>query len=143
MTFMCEYNIRTKNIWDYYSPVPHRNKEYIPMPIKRKRPNSKITKTAIIKNQSVNKIDDILSNSVSQQNLISDQLSQEQELPELTSEELPVTTTLFSIMEDYDVADINNNEDIKSDENNITSDLGTWTILKLIENVFTIAFLKQ
>ena len=140
MTFMCEYNIRTKNIWDNYLAVPHRNKEYIPVPIKKKRPNSKITKTAIIKTKNVNQIDDILSNSVSQQTLISDKVSPE--LPEIKSEE--VTTTLFSIIEDYGEDDANHlEEDIESDENDITSDLGTWTILKLIENVFTIAFLRQ
>ena len=69
MTFMCEYKIQTKNVWDYYSPVPHRNKEYIPVPIKKMRPNSKITKDAIPKNQNIIQNDDIFSNSVNQPGL--------------------------------------------------------------------------
>lgn len=132
MTFMCEYKIQTKNVWDYYSPVPHRNKEYIPVPIKKMRPNSKITKDAIPKNQNIIQNDDIFSNSVNQPGLHTELESK--------SEEKDVTT-LFSIIDDYD--DSSDLEIIKSDENKIITDLGTWTILKLIENVFTIAFLKQ
>ena len=141
MSFLCEYNIKTSNVWDKYSENSDQNS--VPNRLKKKRPNSKLSQfnSAIQPLYKINKAKP--TKTKTHQSKVVDRVKPTTSKPSTafstTSSTTPTKLTTFFSIIDTEPEDYHESSDEIETKVDTVSPV-TLSIVKVIQTIFTLAF---
>ena len=142
MSFLCEYNIKTYNVWDKYSNKAVQNT--VPSRLRKKRPNSKVSQQ---KFNGAIKSYYTYDQSHLRKNINTQQEGENKKATSTTAATTTVTTTttttaelttFFSIIETEPDFEYGTSQETETKIDNLSP--ATLSIVKVIQTIFTLAF---